>query len=382
MNTRKLSFTESVMLVAGAGIGTGILTIPYAINKIGIFGTLAALIIAFCASAVLYIFIADLTMKSKNRNQILEILQEHLLRGKYKKILTNVFFAVLVLVLLENLIVYILCATNIVSTLLQIPDIAAKIGFYLLASAVMLSGIKGIGIGEKFSVGLIASVIILLMILSLINPQRSLKFTLGEPKLIVAVFGLFMFAFSAIFSVIQVTNYIENREKIKKALLCGLAINAGLTFLFSAAAIIGSKNLTEVAIIGMAETLNKPFIKNLCAIFVLLAMFSSYWSSGLAFADIVKEQFHIHRNAAWLISTAPAILLAIVFPLSILNYVQIGAGALSVIVGIIILPAYYHAVKNSKEKLLLGKLGKSKIVIWTEGICIFIMAVSSLIPIG
>ena len=42
MKTKKLTFIEAVMLTAGAGIGTGILTIPYAINKIGIIGTLIA----------------------------------------------------------------------------------------------------------------------------------------------------------------------------------------------------------------------------------------------------------------------------------------------------------------------------------------------------
>ena len=35
MKNKKLTFLESLALVAGAGIGTGILTIPYAINKIG-----------------------------------------------------------------------------------------------------------------------------------------------------------------------------------------------------------------------------------------------------------------------------------------------------------------------------------------------------------
>ena len=53
MKTKKLTFIESVMLVAGAGIGTGILTIPYAISKIGGFGTLVALALAYAVSAVM-----------------------------------------------------------------------------------------------------------------------------------------------------------------------------------------------------------------------------------------------------------------------------------------------------------------------------------------
>ena len=32
MKTKKLTFWESLMLITGAGIGTGMLTVPYAIS--------------------------------------------------------------------------------------------------------------------------------------------------------------------------------------------------------------------------------------------------------------------------------------------------------------------------------------------------------------
>ena len=61
MKTKNLTFIESLMLVAGAGIGTGILTIPYAIDKIGVFGTLFSLLFAYAVSGFMYMIIADLT---------------------------------------------------------------------------------------------------------------------------------------------------------------------------------------------------------------------------------------------------------------------------------------------------------------------------------
>ena len=70
-----------------------------------------------------------------------------------------------------------------------------------------------------------------------------------------------------------------------------------------------------------------------------------------------------------------------ILPLSIIDFVQIGAGALSIIVGIIILPAYYNVVKKIDKKLLLGRVAKSKVLIWIVGIFTFIMAISSFIPI-
>ena len=120
----------------------------------------------------------------------------------------------------------------------------------------------------------------------------------------------------------------------------------------------------------------------LCSVFVLLAMFTSYWSSGLAFADTLKDEFKVGGRTAWLLSTLPTIIIALVFPMPILDYVQIGAGALSVVVVIIILPAYYNAVKNADGDLLLGRFAKSRILLWIVGIFTLIMAASSFIPIS
>ena len=76
MKTKKLTFIESLMLVAGAGIGTGILTIPYAIDKIGVLGTVTALALAYAVSAVMYLIIADLTRNSEKSEDLLAILDQ------------------------------------------------------------------------------------------------------------------------------------------------------------------------------------------------------------------------------------------------------------------------------------------------------------------
>lgn len=381
MKNKKLTFMEGLMLVTGAGMGTGILTIPYAASKIGILGTLIALILAYAASVITYLFIADLTLQSTDSTQLLGILKQHLFRGKYEKVLTYIFFGMFVIILLQNLITYIMCATNIISELFSIPAIAAKIIFYVLALLVLLFGIKGIGIGEKIAVPLIAGSIVLLIILSALKPQDTPEFSVGDVSIVTAVFGLFMFAFSAIFSVVQVTNHLENKKHTKSVLIGGLTINAVLTFIFTVVAIVGSEEVTEVAILGLSDTIGKPWVKIICSIFVLLAMFTSYWSSGLAFADVIKDEFGMGKRKAAILGTLPATILAIVLPLSILDYAQIGAGALSVVVGLIILPAYYNAVKDKAQGLLLGRFAKSKALIGLVGVSTLLMAISSFIPI-
>lgn len=381
----KLSFFEALMLVAGAGLGTGILTIPYAIRQIGMVGTLSALAVAYAVSLCLYLILADLTLHSKDPTQLLGILKEHLFRGKYGRFLSGLFFVILVIMLLENLVVYILCASDALCGWLHIPPTGAKVLFYLLASLVILFGVKGIGVGEKYSVALIGTVVALLTVMSLFRVKHGLSSAFGQPSLVFAVYGLFMFAFSAIFSVIQVCNYIEDVRKVRPAIVGGLTVNATMTLIFAMAALIGSKELTPLATVGLsdslAESISFPALRTVCALLVLAAMLSSFWSSGLAFADTVQGQFGIPRRGAWFVSTLPALLLSVLLPLPVLEYMQIGAGALSVILVMVVLPAYVNAVKHSEQPLLLGRAGKSRWTVGVIGIFIFLMAISSLIPI-
>lgn len=382
MKTKKLTFIESVMLVAGAGIGTGILTIPYAISKIGVFGTITALLIAYAVSAFMYLIIADLTRNSEKPEDLLAILDEHLFSGKGKKSLNIAFLVLLVLLLLENLVVYILCAGNVLTDLLGINSTATQIIFYALASVVIIFGVKGMGIGEKLSMILIGSAVLVLMVLSFLNVRGTLNFSFGASSTVFAVYGLFMFAFSAIFSIIQVCNHIEKKEHTGKAVIGGLTLNALITIAFTVAVILGSETVTEIATIGLSESIGIPFVKVLCSVLVLLAMFTSFWSSGFAFADVVGGQFGLSTRISWLIATVPALLIAVFLPLGVLDYVQIGAGALSIILVIVVLPAYYNAVKKPKEKLLLGKYSGNKVMLSLVALFVILMAVSSFIPIG
>ena len=68
--------------------------------------------------------------------------------------------------------------------------------------------------------------------------------------------------------------------------------------------------------------------------------------------------------------------------IGILDYVQIGAGALSIVLVIVVLPAYFNAVKNPKQKLLLGKFSRNKVMISAIAVAIVLMAISSFIPIN
>ena len=377
----KLTKSEATMLVAGAGLGTGILTLPYAMSMIGIYGTLAAVFLAYVSSLIIYYMIADLAIHSHN-GQLLGILQQHLFRGKYKKLLTGIFFFVLVSILLENLVVYILCASDILTDLLRLDIQISKIIFYTFSSVVVFLGIRAIGQGEKIGMCLTAAAVFLLLILSVFHMKNRPDFSLGRPSLVLAVYGLFMFAFSAIFSIVQVCNYIEDKSVVKTAVRNGLFINMTLTLIFGMVTILASDEVTYIATIGLGNSLPYYFVKVICSVFVIVSMLTSYWSIGLAFVDVIREYLGTGQRISWLLSTVPTLFLVIILPLSVTEYIQLIAGGLSVMLGLLVIPAYRNAVRDSDRELLLGKYGKSKVILGITFFCILLMAVSSFIPVS
>ena len=155
-----------------------------------------------------------------------------------------------------------------------------------------------------------------------------------------------------------------------------------LTLVFSLAVILGSETVTEIATIGLSDGIGVPFVKILCSVLVLGAMFTSFWSTGFAFADVVGGRFGLGTRISWLVTTLPAALIAILLPLSVLDYVQIGAGALSFIFLLVVFPAYKHAIREPIRPLLLGKLSGKPALILFVVIATVLMAGSSFIPIS
>ena len=397
MQSKKLTFIESVMLIAGAGIGTGIISIPYAIARIGVFGTLTALAVAYVVSVFTYLMLADLVRNSKEPEDLIGSLNEHVFTGKGRRVLNVLFLVLLALLLLEFLVVYTICAGNVLADLLGINGALAKILFYLAASSIVFVGVKGMGVGEKISVTLIGAVVIGLTVLSLFHRHGTIPLSFGRGSVVFAVYGLFMYSLSSTFAVIQVCNHIEKPEQTDapaegeakrkpdrtgQAVVWGIALNGILTTVFSVAVILGSESVTEIATIGLSLGIGIPFVKVLCSLLVLGAMLTSFWSTGFAFSDVVSCRFKRSTQLSWLCTTLPAALIAVLVPLSVLDYVQIGAGALSLIFLLVVFPAYLHAVKDPIQPLLLGKLSGKRGLIAFVVIGTVLMAVASLIPIS
>ncbi len=355
MEKKKLTVWERACIITGYGVGGGVMSMPYLTERTGFAVSLVILAIALLASYVLHLMIADLAVKSDG-GQIISCLSRFLFRGKGKMALTVLFFVLMALILCTNLAAYISGAGEILTELLPVPGIAAKLLFYVAAAAVVLFGLKAVGVSEKIAVAVIFILIGVLAVASLFAEHRAIALSGPSGRAALAYFGMAMFAMSAFFSIPQAVEGLGGEEgKIKKAVFLGLFNNFVLIIVISACALLASTEVTEVAMVGWSAGIGE-WAQIVGGAFTVLAMLTTYWSISLALGSIVKEQTKLDTRVCWILATLPSLMLSLLPLGGFMEFMRLAGGLIAIVVAVMVVPAYRNA-RNEMSGSLAGRYG-------------------------
>jgi amino acid permease len=155
-----------------------------------------------------------------------------------------------------------------------------------------------------------------------------------------------MYGYYAFFSVPQVVKGLApDGRAAARAVMAGLAINGLLMVAVAVVALGVSAEVTEVAIIGIADALG-PWAGGIGAIFLLVALVTTYWAVSLALADVIAERTGVGFRAAWLAATLPSLLLLYVGAMGFLEWVRLAAGLTAIVIALVTLPMYLNARRD------------------------------------
>lgn len=387
----RLSFIEATSIIAGYGIGGGILAVPWLVSRNGLWIAIAIILAAYAASLLLHILIAELSAGDGTGSQIVELYRKYLFTGKGGKALTWVFFAIMGIIFLANLAAYVAGGNEVLSQSLGLAQPWGAIVFYLLAASVAALGLKILGVAEKFAVGAMVALFAALMVATIYSrirvgaPATAWAATLASPlpgfELPLALFGMAMFCFAAFFSVPQAALGLKDRPAlINKAVAAGLGVNCALILLVTAMSLIASDRITEIATVGWARTLG-PLAEIAGAIFVILAMLTSYWSISFALSTIVEERLKASRILAWLIATVPTLVLALAGMGAFMGFMRTAGGGIAIIVAVLFLPTYSRYRKTRTAPAILPRSLDTGLVLWIVAIAYLLMAAGSMVSI-
>ena len=349
--TKKLTLIEASCIITGYGVGGGIMAVPYLASNNGLLVTLLILAVSYLFSILLHLMIAEMCTREEGSIQIVELFRKHLFKGPYENLLAWLFFILLLGILFSNMAAYVVGAGEILVQLLGLPLWAGKLFFYIIAAGVVFFGLKVLGISEKYAVGVIALIFIILAAASLTQPFQPLVLVRPLGNITLALFGMVMFAFASFFSVPQAVEGLSwNKKMIPWAVIIGIGLNLVFVLIVIFFALSVSDPVTEVAIIGWSAAVG-GWAAVLGSVFVFLAMLTTYWSLSYALVVIISERTGWPDKLSWLTATLPTIGLALAGATSFLSLMRLVGGGIAVVVALLLVPAYRASRKSRMASL-------------------------------
>jgi amino acid permease len=353
-----LTPVRATSLMVGAGVGAGIMAVPFLADRVGLPGLLLVLVAAYAAATYIHLMLVEVLLRTGRPLQIIELMRLWVFDGPGRRPLLWLVFILLTVAFVAVLAAYVAAEAEIVSDATGLPAAVAQLLVYLLSAGVVAFGLRAVGIFETVGVlALIGCVLALLVGALGEGPQLALVLR-GSPMDALALFGMVMYGYYAFFSVPQVVKGLApDGRAAARAVAAGLALNGLFIAVVAMVALGISQPMTEVAIIGIADRLG-PWAGGIGAAFVFAALLTSYWAISLALADIISERTGIGFRPSWLLATLPSLLLLYLGAMGFLDWLQLAAGLTAIVIALVTVPMYLHARRDGVVRDPAWSLGR------------------------
>lgn len=130
----RLTYWEAISLMVGAGVGAGIMAVPYLAQRVGLVGLALILLIAWTASVVVHLMLAEVLFRTGRPFQIVELMRLYVLHGRVGQWSLWTIFALLSVAFMANLAAYISGAAEIVASLMSLDRSLAEVLVYVVTA--------------------------------------------------------------------------------------------------------------------------------------------------------------------------------------------------------------------------------------------------------
>ncbi len=354
----KLTFWEATSIIVGHGVGSGILSVPYLASRNSIRDIILIIVAVYAINLLMHLMIAELSYNNSGA-QFIKCIESELFSGTTKKIVTWVAFAFLGLSVLSNVCGFIAGGAAVFTSWFGVPEWAAKIIYFVLASVVVLFGMKLVGICEKISVFAMVAVIGILVVATLIGEYAGFPSKFYAGSNIIALYSMVAFSLSAVMSVPQVVKGLGgDTKKIRASIATGTGVNVALIVVITFVTLYacGSSVSENGALVDLGVKLG-GWVGIISYIFSLLALSTSFWANTLNLRDIIHEQTHIGLKKSYLVAAIPCLVISLFFYASFVGFTRL-ASVIQVLTGIAIICAYHNSRKKAKAAPICGLCGK------------------------
>lgn len=321
---KSATLPEAVFMITGLTIGAGILGLPYATARIGLFPGVLSIIFIGLLMLALNLMVGEMAIDAKTDMQLPGFAGKYI--GGYAKTVLSV---VVMFGYFGTLLAYLVGESISLTALFGGHELIWGVIFWSLASGIIWSGLHNVKRVDKVFSAIVIGLVIL--VIAALFPHMKIENLLAAPIGVFTLpFGVIIFALHATPAIAEAHALMPKaKEKFRKALIIGTLIPIGLYVLFTIAVIgvLGSK-VPQLATVGIGDYFGAGaiIISNL---FAVLAMTTCYIGLGTA----LKETFvWDHKIPDHLATFLVVVLPLMLFLAGIRNFV----GILDVVGGVFI----------------------------------------------
>ncbi len=285
---KKISLFQAVFLIVGGTIGAGVLSIPYAVSKVGLIVGISYIIVLGLLMIGLNLLLGEVSAETKGDYQLVGLTYKYL--GKIGgRVMTFLSYIMLIGVLT----IYIIGEGEVLSSIFGGTSFFWSIIFFVLFGTLVAIGIRGVKTVNFFISLSILLVILIIVFLS--SPHIDIE-NIGFSNLSYLLFpyGIILFAFHGTTSVPEARFLLKKRDlDLKKAIIISglISITAYALFAFAVVGVTGQET-TEIATIGLGHQLGKILFL-FGNLFAILAMAGSFLIAGVSLKDSLSWDYKI-----------------------------------------------------------------------------------------
>lgn len=376
----KLTMFESISMIVGNSIGTGIIAVPYLATKNSLIDVFWMVAVAYAINVILHLIIAELSYNNGGM-QLVKSFEGELFHGKAKKYFSWTMFVVYGLAIVLGVSGNINGGAQIIESWLNVPFSVAQVIYYVLAGSVVFAGMKAVGIAQKYAVAALIGIVLVMSVGTFMHPLNAIHGAVRYPSNMLALYSMIVFATSANQAVIQaVKGHGGDVKKIRASIFIGFAISSIFVLIVTSTVLLGAKGTIdkEMAYLQLGKSIG-TWAAVLAGVFSLFALLTTFWTQTLSLRDVVHEQIHIDNRISWLLATIPSLLFAVFGVSSFIILTRIMSGVV-VLVGMMLIFTYGKSRKKVGKSPICGVFGtvpfQALMIIST-----IISAVGALIPL-
>ena len=343
MSEPQLTPLRATALMVGAGVGAGIMAVPYLAERVGPMPLVVILVTAYGAATFIHLMLVEILLRTGQPLQVIELMRTWILDRPGRRPLLWLVFGLLTVAFMAALAAYVAAEAEIVSDATGLPESVSQAVVYAVSAGVVFFGLRAVGIFATAGVVALLGCVVVLVAGTLGAPLDLDLGVRGSALDGLALFGMVMYGYYAFFSVPQVVKGLApDGRAAARAVAGGLAVNGLLIGLVAAVALSVSEPVTEVAIVGISDQLG-PWAGSIGAVCIMAALLTTYWAVSLALADIIAERLSLGFRPAWLAATVPSLLLLYLGGLGFLDWLQLAAGLTAIVIALVTIPMYVNA---------------------------------------